>query len=99
MRHCRKRSILVVLKNIQPKGLPTAIVSDTTLAMQGTELLKNWLDAEQIKKAEAARRFDYDKSNFHNLLKGKIRPTLDLAKRIEVETNGAVPMQSWARVQ
>tara|TARA_R110000868_G_C10784959_1_gene755819 strand:- start:36 stop:239 length:204 start_codon:yes stop_codon:yes gene_type:complete len=58
--------------------------------------LKSWLAAASISQAEMARRLEYDKGNLHRLLNGTLRPTLDLAFRIERETNGAVPASAWA---
>jgi len=42
-----------------------------------------------------ARRCEYDRSNFHRLLSGKLMPSLALAARIERETNGAIPAVAW----
>lgn len=42
-----------------------------------------------------ARRCSYNRGNFHRLLKGKFRPSLDLAVRIERETGGAIPASAW----
>ena len=58
--------------------------------------LSDWLRAENISQAEMARRCEYDRSNFHRLLSGKLFPSLSLATRIERETHGAVPAVSWA---
>jgi len=64
--------------------------------MAPNERLKAWLSASTVKPAEFARRIEYDRSNFHNLLKGNFRPSLALAQKIEAETNGAIPMSAWA---
>lgn len=61
--------------------------------------LKKWLDANDVTPAEFARRVEYDRSNFHNLLKRNIWPSLDLALKIERETGGEVPMQAWAEAK
>jgi transcriptional regulator with XRE-family HTH domain len=58
--------------------------------------LKSWLDASSITQAELARRLEYDKGNMHRILNGRLRPTLDLAFRIERETGGAIPASAWA---
>ena len=58
--------------------------------------LSAWLQAQNISQAEMARRCEYDRSNFHRLLSGKLSPSLVLAARIERETNGAIPAVSWA---
>jgi aspartate carbamoyltransferase catalytic subunit len=58
--------------------------------------LTAWLRSENISQAEMARRCEYDRSNFHRLLSGKLSPSLTLAARIERETNGAIPAVAWA---
>ena len=58
--------------------------------------LSAWLAVAKISQAEMARRCNYDRSNFHRLLSGKLTPSLALAARIERETAGAVPAISWA---
>jgi len=58
--------------------------------------LTEWLRSENISQAEMARRCEYDRSNFHRLLSGKLSPSLALAARIERETNGAIPAVAWA---
>src|SRR5688572_1703647 len=58
--------------------------------------LSSWLAEAKVSQAEMARRCDYDRSNFHRLLSGKLMPSLALAARIERETSGAVPAVSWA---
>ena len=58
--------------------------------MEPHNRLAAWLQAENISQAEMARRCDYDRSNFHRLLSGKLSPSLPLAARIERETGGAV---------
>lgn len=64
--------------------------------MAPNERLQAWLNASSVKPAEFARRIDYDRGNFHKLLKGKFKPSLDLAHKIERETNAAIPMSAWA---
>lgn len=63
--------------------------------MAPNEQLKQWIAAQEISNAEAARRADYDRSNFHRILEGNACPTLELAHRIEVMTEGAVPLSAW----
>jgi plasmid maintenance system antidote protein VapI len=55
-----------------------------------------WLKQSEISAAELARRCEYDRSNMGKVLKGSIKPTLDLAFRIERATDGAIRAQSWA---
>jgi aspartate carbamoyltransferase catalytic subunit len=64
--------------------------------MEPHNRLAAWLQAENISQAEMARRCEYDRSNFHRLLSGKLSPSLPLAARIERETNGAIPAVAWA---
>ena len=58
--------------------------------------LSEWLDAQAISRAEFARRCEYDPSNLTKLLRGAVRPSLDVAVRIERVTEGAVPATGWA---
>ena len=68
--------------------------------MSPRQLLRDYLTAQEITPAEFARRIEYDKGNFHRLLNSdEIWPTLDLAFRIERETQGAVPISSWAEAK
>ena len=68
--------------------------------MDPKKLLRDYLSNNGIKAAEFARRLDYDKGNFHRLLNDTDTwPTLDLAFRIEQETQGEVPMSAWAEAK
>ena len=65
--------------------------------MHPRDTLKAWLADREIKAAEFARRIDYDRGNFHRLLnEADAWPSLDLARKIERETGGAIPMALWA---
>lgn len=66
------------------------------LFMAPNERLKAWLAAHDEKPAKFAKRLGYDRGNFHRLLKGDFKPSLDLAHKIERETNSAIPMSAWA---
>lgn len=57
--------------------------------------LKSWIETNGQSVNEFARRVEYDHSNMHKLVKGVIRPSLDLAFRIERATDGAVPAAAW----
>lgn len=57
--------------------------------------LQSWLEANSVTAAEMARRCEYDPSNMSKLLKGTLRPTLEMAFKIERATDGAVPASSW----
>jgi predicted transcriptional regulator len=75
--------------------LRRAVVSDTTLIMETHHQLQAWLRSADVTAAEFARRCEYDPSNMSKLLKGTLRPTLDMAFRIERATDGKVPASSW----
>lgn len=63
--------------------------------MAPNKQLEKWIADEGITNAEAARRVDYDKGNFHRIIGGDAKPTIELAHRISVMTGGAVPMSAW----
>lgn len=63
--------------------------------MAPNEKLKAWIAREEISNAEAARRAGYDRSNFHRILAGNAKPSLELAHQIDAMTRGAVPMTDW----
>jgi len=65
--------------------------------MEPHDRLKSWIAAAKIPNAEMARRVSCDKGNFHRILNGKLRPSLDMALRIERETAGLIPMSAWAK--
>lgn len=67
--------------------------------MEPHDRLKSWIVAAKISKAEMARRVEYDKANFHRILEGALRPSIDLAFRIERETGGTIPMTAWASLK
>jgi hypothetical protein len=63
--------------------------------MAPNEALKAWVATACITNAEAARRACYDRSNFHRILAGEAKPSIELAHRIDEMTGGAVPMAAW----
>jgi hypothetical protein len=63
--------------------------------MKPNIMLKRWIAQAAISNAEAARRIGYDRSNFHRILTGCAKPTMELAAAIEVMTDGAVPLSAW----
>jgi len=63
--------------------------------MAPNEKLKAWIARENISNAEAARRAGYDRGNFHRIIKGCAKPSLELAGQIDAMTGGAVPMTDW----
>lgn len=62
-----------------------------------TTALDTYLSGEGIKDAEFADRIGRDRSMVSKLRRGIVKPTIDLAAKIEEQTGGAVTMQSWAR--
>lgn len=58
-------------------------------------MLKAWIAKAAIANAEAARRVGYDRGNFHRILIGAAKPTVDLAHAIDRMTGGEVPMAAW----
>ena len=89
-------AVIAALENIQRRGLPSKVVFDTTVCMTTNQRLQKWLEAAKMTQAEMARRVDYDRSNFYRVLQGTIRPSLNLAARIEDVTGGAIPAIDWA---
>lgn len=67
--------------------------------MEPHDRLKSWIAAAKIANAEMARRVECDKGNFHRILNGKLRPSIDLAFRIERETAGTIAMSAWAEAK
>lgn len=68
--------------------------------MDPKQLLRDYLETAETTPAEFARQIEYDKGNFHRLLKGNdIWPSLDLAFRIDQATKGLVPMSAWAKAK
>lgn len=64
--------------------------------MQPNERLKAWIAGAEITQAEAARRLDgYDPGNLNKLLKGELKPTLELAAKIDDMTGGTIPITAW----
>lgn len=57
--------------------------------------LQRWIAKAEIANAEAARRCNYDRSNFHRVLAGSAKPSLELAGAIDRMTGGAVPVSDW----
>lgn len=48
-------------------------------------------------QADWAKRFGISRSYLSELMSGKYTPSLKLAKRIQEQTKGRVPMSSWVR--
>lgn len=57
-----------------------------------------YLERNEIGDADFATRIGKDRTSINRWKNGKGKPTIDDAARIETETNGEVPMQSWAAV-
>lgn len=71
------------------------VVSYTTLFMNTHTRLAAWLEQTSTSRAEFARRCEYDPSNLSKLLNGAIKPTLEMAFRIERATDGVIPASEW----
>ncbi len=78
-------------------GLRGGVVSYTTNAMEPHIRLRSWLEAANLSQAELARRCGYDRANLHKVLKGTIRPSLDMAFRLESATGGVIPASAWVQ--
>lgn len=65
--------------------------------MQPHEQLKAYIDQQGLTPGGFARALGYDRANFHRIINGTLRPSIDLAHRIDEHTGGAVPMRIWAR--
>jgi hypothetical protein len=63
--------------------------------MAPNDLLRDWIAKAQISNAEAARQLGYDRSNFHRIVSGSAKPTMELAYAIDKLTDGEVPMAVW----
>lgn len=63
--------------------------------MAPNQLLKEWISATGITYAEAARRVFHDTGNFHRIVIGAAKPTMELAHKIAEVTNGSVPLEAW----
>jgi hypothetical protein len=59
--------------------------------------LRSWMRSKGATQDEFSRRLNIGQSYLSRLLAGKNIPSLELAWAIECETDGAIPMQFWAR--
>lgn len=57
--------------------------------------LDAYLRRESVNEADFAARIGRDRSMVNKLRRGVIKPTLELAATIEIETSGEVTMGSW----
>lgn len=57
--------------------------------------LASWLDREGVTQAELARTLGIHRSNVTFWISGAKRPHLITAARIQLETNGYVPVEEW----
>lgn len=57
--------------------------------------LQSYLDKNGIKAAAFAAHVSISRGALHDLLTGRRKPSLPLAKRISDVTLGAVPMEAW----
>jgi len=63
--------------------------------MDASEALREFIGGEEGAAARFAQSLEISQSYLSNLLAGRKRASLPLARRIEVATDGAVPMQAW----
>lgn len=63
--------------------------------MAPNEKLKKWIADAGLNGAEAARRCNYDRHNFHRIITGAAKPTMELAREIENMTGGQLPLSAW----
>jgi DNA-binding XRE family transcriptional regulator len=66
--------------------------------MKPNERLQSWLGAAKMSQAELARRCEYDRSNMHRVLVGRLKPSLTLAAKIELVTKGIISANDWAEL-
>lgn len=57
--------------------------------------LATYMEQKNIGDAEFAALIGKDRSLVNRLRRGDVRPTLEVAARIEDVTDGDVPMQAW----
>lgn len=57
--------------------------------------LSAYMERNAIKDDEFAVLIEKDRSLVNRLRRGQVRPTLEVAGKIEEVTNGEVPMQAW----
>lgn len=60
--------------------------------------LASYLDRADIRQADFAARVGASQGAISRLSQGKYAPSMKLAVAIERETNGEVPVSSWAEV-
>ncbi|WP_242095441.1 hypothetical protein [Sphingomonas sp. CROZ-RG-20F-R02-07] len=58
--------------------------------------LDTYMKERNVGDADMAALIARDRSVVSKIRRGLMRPTLDVAARIETVTDGAVPMQAWA---
>lgn len=58
-------------------------------------ILATYLERQGIDDAAFAERIGKDRTTINRWKKGRKKPTLDDAAKIEAETQGEVPMSSW----
>lgn len=62
--------------------------------------LKQYINGQPDKtKSYWAGIFGISRPYLYDLMDGKREPSLEVAKRIEAETSGVVPVSSWANYQ
>ena len=59
--------------------------------------LKDYLEASGERQVDFARRVGTSGATISRLVAGTLKPALELAHRIEAETGGSVPTETWLR--
>jgi transcriptional regulator with XRE-family HTH domain len=59
--------------------------------------LATYLEQSDISQTDFAARVSTTVATISRIAAGSMRPGLDLAHRIEVETKGKVPLSQWVR--
>jgi len=59
--------------------------------------LDSFMKSKGVSDAELAALIGKDRTLVNRLRRGLVRPTLDVAARIEAVTSGEIKMQSWVQ--
>ena len=58
---------------------------------------QKWLQLTETSDDAAAKLFGRDRSHISKIRRGVVKPSFDLMVTIRDKTEGAVPLESWAR--
>ena len=67
------------------------------LAVPEAHPLKAWMRANRVTQKQMADHLGTMQGHLSRMMQGKSYPSIEMAYAIDVATDGAVPMQSWAR--